>query len=87
MSEYKGHKPGYGALFRNGFKEAESHPDYKGTLTFDKELLAAAKEDGELELSAWKKQTKNKETYLSLTVKEKYKPKKNSSSDELDEEL
>ncbi len=65
-------KPGYGALFRNDYKEEDIHPDYKGSITLDDDLIDAAEADGMLQLSAWKKEGKNG-VFLSLTVQEKYK--------------
>ena len=71
--KFKGNEPGFGAVFYNDYKEEESHPDYKGKLAFDDDLLEIAGEDGELEIALWKRKDKNEKTYLSIKVQEVYK--------------
>lgn len=63
----------FGALFKNSFKTAETHPDYRGKISIDSSLVDAADADGELELSAWLKVDKNGDRFLSLSVSEVYK--------------
>lgn len=50
----------YGALFKNSYKQKDSHPDYCGDLT-----IGGIK----YELAGWKKQTKDNQVYLSLSAK------------------
>ena len=78
--EFKGPQPGFGGLFRNTYKEKENHPDYKGSIALDDDLIDAAEADGMLELSAWKKEDKNGNVFLSISVKEKYKKDEDKSS-------
>ena len=55
-------KDNSGSLFKNDQKKSSTHPDYKGS----------AKVDGqEYWLSAWIKQTKKGQTYMSLSFTEK----------------
>jgi uncharacterized protein (DUF736 family) len=51
-----------GALFKNDRKEADTDPDYKGTLNVDGQ---------ELWLNAWLKTSKAGSKYMSLSVKPK----------------
>lgn len=51
-----------GALFRNKEKEAETHPDYKGSIN-----VAGT----EFWLSAWIKESKAGQKFMSLSVKAK----------------
>ena len=71
--EFKGPNPGFGGLFQNTFKENKDHPDYKGSIALDDDLIDAAEADGVLELAAWKRKDKNGNVFLSISVKEKYK--------------
>jgi len=60
-----------GALFVNDRKENERQPDYKGD----------AKVDGvDYWLSGWKKQTKNGDTFLSLSLERKDDAKSHGST-------
>ena len=54
-------KDGSGALFKNGYKQKESHPDYKGSITIN---------GVELDLAGWIKEGKNGK-FFSLKVSEK----------------
>jgi uncharacterized protein (DUF736 family) len=60
-------KPNTGSLFKNDRKEADSHPDYKGTALIDGL--------GECWLDAWINTAKDGSKYMSL----KLKPKQASS--------
>lgn len=60
MSEYD--NTNRGALFKNDKKEKDSHPDYKGSLDC---------EGTEYWLSAWIKESKNGQKYLSIAMTEK----------------
>ena len=68
--EFDGPNPGFGALFKNDYKENENHPDFKGTF---------ALEDGKkLDIAAWKRESKSGKPFLSLKISEPYvkdKPK------------
>lgn len=62
-------KPSTGALFKNNFKKADNHPDYKGTITLP---------DGtEMELAAWIKDS-SKGKFFSLKLSDKYEKGGNS---------
>ena len=78
--EFKGPNPGFGGLFRNTYKENKDQPDYKGLIALDDDLIDAAEADGMLELSAWKKEDKNGNVFLSISIKEKYKKDEEVSS-------
>ena len=70
-------KDGHGSLFKNGYKQKESHPDTKGEVKIDGELY---------ELAGWKKKTKSGDDYLSLTIKPKgERPKKSREPGEDDD--
>jgi uncharacterized protein (DUF736 family) len=55
-----------GALFRNKDKESEKHPDYQGSINVGGQ---------DYWLSAWLKESKKGEKYMSLAVKAKDAPK------------
>ena len=56
-------KEGYGSIFINNYKEG-NQPDKNGELKLDKDY-----EKGDIiKISAWDKQTKNGDAYLSLSV-------------------
>ena len=75
MSDKK-YPPG-GALFPNGMKKTESHPDFRGTLEISTDLLkvllaqAKAGESIKMDLGAWKKQSA-KGGFLSLKASPPY---------------
>ena len=62
MSDYQ-HKDLTGSLFKNEYKEKDTHPDYKGT---------ALVNGRELEVAGWISQTKAGKTFLSLKFGEPY---------------
>lgn len=62
-----------GVLFKNDKKGHESRPDYRGEINISKGMFDACSRDGKLELSAWLKESKSGEKFMSLTVKETYK--------------
>ena len=64
MSNYT-QKDGQGCLFINGKKENEKQPDLTGNVTI------AGKQ---WQISGWKKQSQNGTEYISLSVKELYRP-------------
>lgn len=55
-------KDGQGALFRNEDKETEQHPDYKGSIKVNGQ---------EFWLSAWIKESKAGNKYMSLSAQPK----------------
>ncbi len=61
MSEYQ-HREGSGSLFRNGYKEKDSQPDFRGDFMLNGEMF---------EIAAWQKKTGQGKSYLSLSVKPK----------------
>lgn len=56
-------KPNTGSLFKNDRKEADAHPDYKGTALIDGL--------GECWLDAWINTANNGQKYMSLKIKRK----------------
>jgi uncharacterized protein (DUF736 family) len=56
------HKEGSGALFKNGKKEKDSHPDYRGDAMVNGTLM---------EIAAWIKEGKNGGKFMSLSIKPK----------------
>lgn len=57
-------KPGTGALFKNNYKEKESHPNAKGTIVTP---------DGkEWEIASWTKKDRNGNPFQSLSISEPY---------------
>lgn len=62
MSDFK-NDPGFGQLFRNKYKDKDSQPDHKGSMTTP---------DGhEWDISAWVKDGKNGK-FFSLSIQEKW---------------
>jgi len=55
------HKEGSGSLFKNGYKQKESHPDYKGEVKINGVLM---------DIAGWVKEGKNGK-FFSLKVSEK----------------
>ena len=77
MSTYK-HKEGRGSLFKNAYKEKDTQPDLRGTMT---DLSGK-----EFEISAWEGQTQAGDFKLSIQVSEPYKKTegKSDTSEEKD---
>ena len=70
-------KPNTGSVFINRDKKAENHPDMKGLIHVDRNLLIdllTKNKEGmiKLQLAGWKRNTKSGEDYLSLGVSEPY---------------
>jgi hypothetical protein len=64
-------KENTGFIFKNKFKKQDNHPDLKGDVYFDRELLELVLREStqsiiQIKLGAYKKQTKNGETYLAI---------------------
>ena len=72
MSTYK-HKEGRGSLFKNSYKEKDTQPDLRGTLT---DLNGK-----EFEISAWEGKTQAGDYKLSVQVSEPYKKSEGKSDD------
>ena len=60
---------GSGGLFRNKYKEKESHPDHKGKCTVE---CYKCGEELQLDIAAWIKEGANGK-FFSLSVQEAYK--------------
>ena len=58
-------KENTGAIFKNNYKKAETHPDYKGKMNVDGK---------EKEVALWVRETKNGEKFFSMAISEPYKP-------------
>ena len=58
-------KENSGAIFKNNYKKAETHPDYKGKMNVDGK---------EKEVALWVRETKNGEKFFSMAISEPYKP-------------
>ena len=70
-------KPNTGSVFINRDKKAENHPDMRGLIHVDRNLLIdllTKNKEGNIKLSlaCWKKNTKNGEDYLSVGISEPY---------------
>ena len=58
-------KENSGAIFKNNYKKAETHPDYKGKMNVDGK---------DKEVALWVRETKNGEKFFSMAISEPYKP-------------
>jgi uncharacterized protein (DUF736 family) len=79
MSDYD--NTNRGSLFKNGKKETDKHPDYNGKVNVGGE---------DFYLSAWIKESKAGEKYMSLSVKaieQKDAPKKAKPVAEIDDDI
>ena len=77
MAEEFRQKDNSGSLFTNGRKERETHPDFTGRLKIGDDLLEAIRNGDELQLSGWKKQTKNGQSWVSLSIGKVYRKPEN----------
>ena len=76
MSDFR-NDPGFGQLFRNSYKDKDTQPDHKGTITTP---------DGKVyELAAWIKEGRNGK-YVSLKIQNPF-VKKEPTSVPKDEDL
>ena len=78
-------KPNKGSMFLNKWKKGDSHPDFKGTIYVDKDLLIDMIKNRnseliEIKIDAWKKATKDGKPWLSLSV-DTYKKQENKEKD------
>ena len=58
-------KENSGAIFKNNYKKADTHPDYKGKMNVDGK---------DKEVALWVRETKNGEKFFSMAISEPYKP-------------
>lgn len=71
-------KPNTGSLWHNDKKSSDNHPDMRGEVVVDKELLMAQISKGEnpvkLAISAWNRTSLAGRDYMSLSVSEPWIP-------------
>jgi len=58
------HKEGKGSLFKNNYKEKDSHPDLKGSCTDPNGVVWA--------LAGWKSTTQGGDPYISVTIEKPF---------------
>ena len=80
MAEEFRQKDNSGSLFTNQRKEKETHPDFTGRIKIGDDLLEAIRNGEELQLSGWRKTTKNGQTWLSLSIGTVYRKAENLTS-------
>ena len=59
------YKENTGAIFKNNYKKADNHPDYKGKMNVDGK---------DKEVALWVRESKEGLKYFSVAVSEPYKP-------------
>ena len=73
-------QPTPGSLWANDRKTAENHPDLRGEIVVDKQLLVDLIAKGEnpvkIALAGWNKTTINGRDYVSLVASEPFVPQK-----------
>jgi len=72
MAQYEA-RPNTGVLFNNESKKAENHPDLRGSVDIDRNLLIdQLKKNTEgpvkIAIAAWKKESQNGVKFLSLSL-------------------
>lgn len=72
MSDFQ-QRPNKGSMFPNKWKKNDNHPDFKGSVFIDKDLLIELVKNRtseliEVKLDAWKKVDKNGNPWLSMSV-------------------
>ena len=87
MSDYQ-QKPNKGSMFLNKWKKSDNHPDFKGAVYIDKDMLIELVKNRtseliEIKLDAWKKATKDGKPWLSLSV-DTYKKQESQEKDPWD---
>ena len=70
-------RPNTGVLFTNDSKKAENHPDFRGSVDIDRNLLIdllKKHQEGPIKVSiaAWKKVAQSGNPFLSLSASEPY---------------
>ena len=78
-------KPNKGSMFLNKWKKGDNHPDFKGKIYVDKDLLVDMIKNRnseliEIKIDAWKKATNDGKPWLSLSV-DTYKKQENKEKD------
>jgi len=62
--------PNTGALWPNKYKKTDKHPDLRGAISIErailKELLSSGEDEIKINLSGWKRETRNGDEFLSL---------------------
>ena len=73
-------KPNTGSLWANDRKTSENHPDLRGEVVIDKQLLVDLMSKGEnpvkIALAGWNKTTATGRDYVSLVASEPFVPQK-----------
>lgn len=73
-------KPNTGSLWANDRKTAENHPDLRGEVVVDKQLLVDLMSKGEnpvkIALAGWNKTSASGRDYVSLVASEPFVPQK-----------
>ena len=78
-----------GALWVNKYKNKDTHPDYKGSVTLSKDMLkmlverAKAGKDIKLDIGAWKKGGSDKAPVLSMKFDKPYEKEVENNSDDI----
>lgn len=76
-----------GAIFQNGRKQKDSHPDYTGEIELGPEVIQSIMDQkgrGEgfpkIDIAGWKKTTKNGDMFLSVNANPPYEGEKGASA-------
>jgi hypothetical protein len=82
-------KPNKGSMFLNKWKKGDNHPDFKGSVFIDKDMLIELVKNRnseliEIKLDAWKKSTKDGKPWLSMSV-DTYKKQEATDKDPWDQ--
>jgi hypothetical protein len=82
-------KPNKGSMFLNKWKKGDNHPDFKGSVYIDKDMLIELVKNRnneliEIKLDAWKKSTKDGKPWLSMSV-DTYKKQESTEKDPWDQ--
>jgi uncharacterized protein (DUF736 family) len=76
MAQYEA-RPNTGVLFNNETKKAENHPDLRGSVDIDRNLLIDLLKKHQtgaikIAIAAWRKESQNGNKFLSLSASEPY---------------
>ena len=75
MSDFK-HKPGSGSIFKNNYKDKDTHPDYKGKIVL---------QDGtEQDIALWIKDTATGGKFFSAAISNPYVKEEDTPTKPLD---
>ncbi|HPV30733.1 MAG TPA: hypothetical protein PLT30_14805 [Deltaproteobacteria bacterium] len=66
-------RSGYGNIFKSTTKKEAHHPDYRGSISINRETIEKLMEDAtgefiEVELSGWRKTDKNGHAFISVGI-------------------